>query len=116
MVRSLCLLAAKAANVEPIETVHTDFRDAEGLRASCVAAAREGFTGRIAIHPDQVAIINEAFSPSEADVAHARRVLAAFDANPDVGTVGLDGKMLDIPHLKQARQVLARHEAVAARD
>lgn len=115
MVRSLCLLAAKAAGVEPIETVFTDFRNREGLRASCLAAAREGFTGRIAIHPDQVDIINETFSPSEADVAHARRVVAAFDANPDVGTVGLDGNMLDIPHLKQAKQVLARHEAAAGR-
>jgi citrate lyase subunit beta/citryl-CoA lyase len=108
MVRSLCLLAAKAAGVEPIETLYSDFRDPDGLRASCLAASREGFTGRLAIHPDQVAIINDAFAPSEADVAHARRVLAAFEASPGVGTVGLDGKMLDIPHLKQARQVLAR--------
>ena len=115
MVRSMCLLAAKAAGVEPVETLYADFRDGAGLLASCAAAAREGFTGRIAIHPDQVAGINQAFSPSEADVAHARRVVDAFALQPDAGTVGLDGKMLDIPHLKQAQSVLARHEAHASR-
>jgi citrate lyase subunit beta/citryl-CoA lyase len=115
MVRSLCLMAAKAAGTEPVETLHADFRDNDGLLASSVAAAREGFTGRIAIHPAQVAGINRSFSPSEADVAHARRVLAAFAAQPDAGTVGLDGKMLDIPHLKQAQRVLERHEAYAGK-
>lgn len=114
-VRSATLLAAKAAGVQAIETLHADFRDAEGLRAACRGAAQEGFTGRLAIHPDQVAIINEAFAPSEKDVAHARRVVAAFEAAPGLGTVGLDGRMLDVPHLKQARQVLALHEAYAAR-
>ncbi len=115
MVRSMCLLAAKAAGVEAVETLYADFRDRDGLLASCAAAAREGFTGRIAIHPDQVAAINQAFSPSEADVAQARRVVEAFAAQPDAGTVGLDGTMLDIPHLKQAQSVLARHEAHASR-
>ncbi len=115
MVRSMCLMAAKAAGVEPIETLYADFRDADGLLASCAKAAREGFTGRIAIHPAQVAGINQAFTPSEADLAHARRVVEAFAAQPDVGTVGLDGKMVDIPHLKQANLVLARHEAFAGR-
>ncbi|MGI4951255.1 MAG: HpcH/HpaI aldolase/citrate lyase family protein [Janthinobacterium lividum] len=111
IVRSMCLMAAKAAGTEPVETLYADFRDEAGLLASCAAAAREGFTGRIAIHPDQVAGINRSFSPSEADVAHARRVVEAFAAQPDVGTVGMDGKMLDIPHLKQAQRVLARHDA-----
>ena len=111
MVRSLCLMAARAAGVEPIETLYADFRDTDGLLADCAAAAREGFTGRIAIHPAQVAAINQAFSPSEVDVTHARRVVAAFAATPDVGTVGLDGMMLDIPHLKQAQRVLTRHAA-----
>ena len=111
LVRSLCLMAAKAAGTEPVETLYADFRDEDGLRASCIAAAREGFTGRIAIHPNQVAGINQCFSPSEADVAHAQRVVAAFAEHPDVGTVGLDGKMLDIPHLKQAQRVLERHAA-----
>ena len=113
LVRSLGLLAAKAAATEPVETLYADFRDDDGLIPICVAAAREGFTGRIAIHPNQVAGINRSFSPSEADVAHAQRVVAAFAAQPDVGTVGLDGKMLDIPHLKQAQRVLERHAAHA---
>ena len=99
--------------MEPVETLHADFRDTEGLHRSSLAAASEGFTGRIAIHPDQVPVINAAFMPSEAAVAHARRVVAAFDASPDAGAVGLDGAMLDMPHLKQARQVLARHGAYA---
>ncbi len=114
LVRSLCLMAAKAAGTEPVETLYADFRDNDGLLASCAAAAREGFTGRIAIHPDQVAGINRSFSPSEADIAHATRVVAAFAAQPEVGTVGLDGMMLDIPHLKQAQRVLDRHAAHAA--
>ncbi len=114
LVRSLCLMAARAAGTEPVETLYADFRDDDGLLASCAAAAREGFTGRLAIHPGQVAGINQTFSPSEADVAHARRVTAAFAAQPDAGTVGLDGKMLDIPHLKQAQRVLDRHAAHAS--
>lgn len=113
IVRSLTLLAANAARVQPIETLHADFRDEAGLRAASLAAAREGFTGRIAIHPAQVGPINEAFAPSAADVAHAQRVVAAFAA--ETGAVGLDGMMLDMPHLKQARLVLARHAALAAR-
>lgn len=115
IVRSLCLMAAKAAGVEPVETLYADFRDADGLLANSSAAAREGFTGRIAIHPAQVASINAAFSPSEAEVTHAQRVVEVFAAQTDAGTVGLDGKMLDIPHLKQAQLVLARHSAAAGR-
>lgn len=108
--RSSMLLAAKAAGVQAIDTLYVNFKDPDGLRTSCRAAAREGFTGRIAIHPDQVAIINEAFAPSEDDVDVARRVIAAFEAQSGTGTVGLDGKMLDIPHLKQAQHVLTMHE------
>ena len=108
--RSSMLLAAKAAAVQAIDTLYVNFKDPDGLRSSCRAGAREGFTGRIAIHPDQVAVINAAFAPSEEDVNFARRVVAAFDAQSGTGTVGLDGKMLDIPHLKQAQQVLAMHE------
>lgn len=111
MARSQCLLAAKASNVAAIETLYADFRDDAGLRKDCAEASREGFTGRIAIHPDQVAAINEAFTPTEAEIAHARRVVAAFAAAPGTGVVGLDGKMLDMPHLKQAEQVLARAAA-----
>ncbi len=115
MVRSACLLAAKAAGVEAIETLFADFRDLPGLHASCMEAAQEGFTGRIAIHPDQASVINAAFMPSEAAVAHAQRVVAAFEASPEAGAVGLDGMMLDMPHLKQARHVLALYADYAAR-
>lgn len=110
LVRSLTLLGARAARVQPIDTLFVDFRDDQGLRASCRAARAEGFTGRLAIHPAQVAAINESFMPSEAEIEHARRVIAAFDAAPGAGTVGLDGKMVDIPHLKQARALLAQAE------
>lgn len=105
--RAQCLFAAAAAGVVPIDTLFADFRDPDGLAASCLASRRDGFTGRIAIHPDQVAIINEYFSPSPDDVAKARRVVAAFAAEPDAGTIAIDGSMYDIPHLKGARRVLA---------
>lgn len=111
MARSLCLLAAHASGVQAIETLHADFRDEAGLRASCRAARAEGFSGRLAIHPAQVALINEAFLPSVQEVHHARRVVEVFAANPGVGTIGLDGKMVDIPHLKQAERLLALAEA-----
>lgn len=110
--RSNLLLAAKAAGVAAIDTLFVDFRDDAGLLRSCEAAAAEGFEGRIAIHPAQVAGINAGFSPSAAAISHAERVLAAFAAAPGAGTVGLDGKMLDIPHLKQAQAVLARRDAM----
>lgn len=111
MVRSLCLLGAHAAGGEAVDTLHADFRDAEGLRASSIAARAEGFSGRLAIHPAQVDIINLCFSPSAEEVDFAHRVVALFAANPDSGTLGLDGRMLDIPHLKQARRTIAMHEA-----
>lgn len=115
MVRSHCLIAARACGVAPIETLYADFRDDAGLEADCMAALREGFTGRIAIHPAQVATINAAFTPSEEDIAHAHRVVAAFEESAGAGVVGLDGKMLDIPHLKQARNILAMVETIASR-
>jgi citrate lyase subunit beta / citryl-CoA lyase len=108
--RAHCLFAAAAAGVPAIDTLYADFRDAEGLAADCGLARRDGFTGRIAIHPDQVATINACFSPSDADVAQARRIVAAFAAAPDSGTIGLDGRMYDIPHLKAAERTLAAHE------
>lgn len=114
MVRSLCLLAAHASRVQAIETLYVDFRDDEGLRSSCRAARAEGFTGRIAIHPAQVAGINASFTPSAEEVAHAQRVLDAFAAHPGAGTVGLDGKMIDIPHKKQAERVIAQARAFGA--
>lgn len=111
MVRSLTLLAAHAANVQAIDTLYADFRDLDGLRRESETARSEGFSGRLAIHPAQVAVINEAFSPSPDDVARARKVIAAFADNPGAGTVGLDGKMLDIPHLKQAERIVALADA-----
>jgi citrate lyase subunit beta/citryl-CoA lyase len=107
MVRSLMLLGAKAAGVQAIDTLHIDFGDEAGLRATSQASRAEGFTGRIAIHPAQVAAINESYTPSADEIAHARRVIAAFAAAPGTGTIGLDGRMLDIPHLKQAQALLA---------
>jgi citrate lyase subunit beta / citryl-CoA lyase len=106
IVRSLTLLAARAAGVQPIDTLYVNFRDEAGLRASSKASRAEGFTGRLAIHPAQVQAINESYMPSAEEIEHARRVVAAFEAAPGAGTVGLDGKMIDIPHLKQARAVL----------
>ena len=113
IVRSLCLIAARAAGVPAIETLHADFRDGKGLERVARAAQREGFSGMLAIHPDQVAIINAAFTPSAADVAHAAKVVAAFASG--AGVASLDGKMLDRPHLKQAEQVLALDEAIRGR-
>lgn len=112
-VRSLMLLAAKANDIEAIDTVYPDYRDLDGLQRSSIASRREGFTGRFAIHPDQVAMINAAFSPSEADIAFAEKVVAAFAAAPDTGVVGVDGKMLDRPHLIQAQKLLALRDAYA---
>ena len=105
--RAQCLFAAAAAGVAPLDTLFGDFRDPQGLERSCREARRDGFTGRIAIHPDQVETINRCFTPSDAEAAHARRVVAAFEANPTAGTLGIDGKMYDIPHLKAARKTLA---------
>jgi citrate lyase subunit beta/citryl-CoA lyase len=107
MVRSLTLLAAHAAGVPAIETLYVDFRDDAGLRASSRAARAEGFNGRLAIHPTQVAGINDSFSPSPEEVAFAKRLVAAFEAEPHLGTIGIDGKMYDLPHLKAARRTLA---------
>lgn len=106
--RSLTLFAAAAAGVAPIDTVYPAFRDLEGLAHYAGRAARDGFTGMMAIHPTQVAVINDAFTPSEAAIAHARKVVATFAAHPGVGAIQLDGAMIDAPHLKQARRILDR--------
>jgi len=107
LARSLCLMAAHAAGVQAVDTVHTDFRDDEGLRQSSNYARRDGFSGKIAIHPNQVQIINDAFTPSAEEIAHARAVIDIFAANPEAGTLSMDGKMLDKPHLTQAERVVA---------
>ena len=106
LARSLCLLAAAAAGVMPIDTIYTDFKDEAGLAAECAAARRSGFTAKIAIHPAQLPVINRAFSVSEEELAWARKVVAAFAENPDAGTVALDGKMVDRPHLTLAHRLL----------
>jgi citrate lyase subunit beta/citryl-CoA lyase len=108
LARSLCLAGAVAAGVQPVDSLHADFRDEEGLRADCENGRREGFTGKLAIHPAQVPIINAAFTPSAEEVAHARKVVELFAANPGAGVIGLEGKMLDRPHLVQAQKLLAR--------
>ena len=108
LARNLCLLAAAAADVQAIDTVFTDFRDPVGLEQEARDAARDGFTGKMAIHPNQVATINAVFTPNEADVAHAEAVIAAFEAEPEAGVVSVDGRMLDRPHLAMAERTLAR--------
>lgn len=105
VVRSLMLMGARAADAEAVETLYVDIRDPEGLAESSRRARAEGFSGRIAIHPAQVDVINAAFTPSEVEVDFARRVVDAFAG--ETGTVALDGKMLDLPHLKQAQRVLS---------
>jgi citrate lyase subunit beta/citryl-CoA lyase len=113
VVRSLCLIAARAAGVDAIETLHADFRDRCGLERMARAARHEGFSGMLAIHPDQVDIINTAFTPSAEDVSHALRVVQAFAGG--AGVASLDGRMLDQPHLKQAQHILRVNETIAER-
>ena len=108
LARSLCLAGAVAAGVQPVDGVFADFRDDEGLRAESEAARREGFTGKLAIHPAQVPIINAAFTPSDEEVRHAAEIVAAFEAQPNAGVLSVGGKMVDRPHLVQARRVLER--------
>lgn len=107
LARSLALLAAHACGVAAIDTVYVDYRDEQGLRAAARASRAEGFGGRLAIHPAQVPVINEAYLPSPEECERARRIVAAFAASPGAGTVGLDGRMLDRPHLAEAQRLLA---------
>src|SRR6478609_4176602 len=108
LARSLCLAGAVSAGAQPVDGVFADFRDEAGLRAEAEAARREGFTGKLAIHPAQVPVINAAFTPSSDDVRHAEEIVAAFEAHPDAGVLSVGGKMIDRPHLVQARRVLER--------
>lgn len=112
LARSLCLVAAAAMGVQPIDAVYVDFRDTEGLAREAATARREGFLGKLAIHPDQVEIINAAFTPDAAEVERARRIVAAFAAAPGAGVLTLDGKMIDRPHLLRAQRVLEAAERV----
>lgn len=115
LARSLCLLGAAAAGVAAIETIHGDFRDIDGLRARAARVRRDGFRGMLAIHPDQVAVINEAFTPAADEVAEAEAIVALFAAHPGAGTIGHQGAMLDRPHLSRA-QALLRLARVPRRD
>lgn len=108
LARSLCLAAAVAAGVQPVDGVFADFKDEDGLKDEAEAARREGFAGKLAIHPAQVAVINAAFTPSGEEIRHAEEIVAAFEAHPDAGVLSVGGRMVDRPHLVQARRVLER--------
>ena len=104
----LCLLGAAAAEVVPIDTVEPDFRNLDALRLRAETVRNQGYRGMLAIHPDQVPVINAAFTPGEDDLAQAREVVALFAANPGAGTIGYKGGMLDRPHLSRALQLLSQ--------
>src|SRR5262245_54337220 len=108
LARSLCLAGAAAARVQAIDTVYVDFRNEPGMRRECEEARRDGFTGKMLIHPAQVAMCNEVFTPTAEQVKKAEAIIAAFAANPGAGTVGIGGVMYDRPHLERARQLVAR--------
>ena len=115
-VRSMCLLAAVAAKVQPIDAVYVDIKNTEGLAKECKTAADMGFTAKLTIHPDQIDIVNEAFTPSVAEIEAATALVAAFEEQQAKGAMAFkfDGEMVDVPHLKRAQQVLAlarRNEA-----
>ena len=112
LARTHCLLAASALGAQAVDGVCTDFRDPARLQQELEAARRDGFSGKLAIHPDQIAAINAAFAPTDAEREHAQRVVAAFATAPAAGVVSLDGRMIDRPHLLQAQRILA----VAQRD
>jgi citrate lyase subunit beta / citryl-CoA lyase len=108
LARNLSLAAAAAARVSAIDTVYADFRNMDGLRAEAIEARRDGFTAKMAIHPAQVAIINEVFTPAPEEIAKAQAVVAAFAENPSAGVVAIGGVMYDRPHLTRAQRLLAR--------
>ena len=115
LARSFALAASRAIDVQPVGVVYPNFRDSEGFEREALRDRKSGFIGKIAIHPAQCEIANRAFTPSDDEVAHARRVIDVFAQNPGMGTVGMDGMMLDMPHLKQARNTVALAEEIAKR-
>jgi citrate lyase subunit beta/citryl-CoA lyase len=115
LARTQCLLAAAALGVQAVDAVYTDFRDAHGLQQELDDARRDGFSGKLAIHPDQIAAINAAFAPTDAEREQAQRVVAAFATAPEAGVVSLDGRMIDRPHLLQAQRVLAAGQRARGR-
>ncbi|MGB7097198.1 MAG: CoA ester lyase [Xanthobacteraceae bacterium] len=108
LARALCLAGAAAADVPALDTVYIDFHDSDGLRRECEEARRDGFTAKIAIHPAQVPIINEVFTPTPQALEQAKAIIDAFAANPNAGVVGIGGVMFDRPHLARAKRLLAR--------
>jgi citrate lyase subunit beta/citryl-CoA lyase len=108
LARTLCLIGARAAGVEPVDGVYANFRDLAGLETQCRDAVRDGFTAKLCIHPGQVGIVNRIFTPSPEAIARAERIVKAFAAAGDAGVIGLDGEMLDVPHLKAAKALLVR--------
>ena len=111
--RTMTILAASSADVAAIDTVFPNFRDMAALETDCLEAERDGFTAKMAIHPDQVAVINEAFTPSAEAIGEARAVVDAFSAADNPGVVAIDGRMYDMPHLRRAQRLLARAAAAA---
>jgi citrate lyase subunit beta/citryl-CoA lyase len=108
LARAQCLIAAVAAEVAPIDSIFPNFRDAEGLKREAIEGRRDGFIGKMAIHPDQVPVINEIYTPSAEAIANAERLIEAFKAAGNAGVISLDGQMYDQPHLKRAQRLLAR--------
>lgn len=106
LARATCLLAAAAAGIQAVDSIHADFRDGEGLAREAARARRDGFTGKLAIHPDQVPAINQAFTPTGPEIEWARKVVAAFASQPQAGVTSLEGQMLDRPHLVQAQRLI----------
>jgi citrate lyase subunit beta / citryl-CoA lyase len=108
LARSLTLIGAASAEIMAIDSVFTNFKDQNGLSQETEAGRRDGFSGKMAIHPAQVPIINAVYTPSVKAIAKAQAIIAAFAANPDAGVIGLDGEMIDKPHLRQAQRIMAR--------
>ena len=116
MAKSLCLAAARALDVQPVGVVYVNYQDMDGLSNECLNDRKTGFVGKIAIHPAQAEVINKAFTPTADEINYATRVVSVFEQNPGVGVVGLDGKMLDMPHLKQARNLLSLAKEIEQKD
>lgn len=111
LAQTLCLAKARDLGVQPLDTVYAEISDIEGLRNECIAAKQLGFTGKLAIHPSQLAVINDVFSPSQQEVDDAQRLVKLFADNPDTGALTLDGKMVDIPHLRAAERLLKQSKS-----
>jgi len=112
LARTLTLLSASANEVCPVDAVYTNFRDPNGLSQEVALAVRDGFSSKAAIHPDQIPIINEGFTPSHEEIAFAKKIIVAFESAPQSGAISLDGKMLDRPHLRSAHRILSRANLV----